>query len=56
MLFLKFMFTKYIDLSAEDVMEVSSEEQKGVDDDNGIAHQEHLVRKHLISHLAFYCV
>lgn len=53
MLFLKFMFTKYIYLSAENVIEVSLEEQKGDDDDNGIAHQ---VRKHLISHLVFYCV
>lgn len=48
------MFTKYIDLSAENVIEVSlEEEQKGDDDDNGIAHQ---VRKHLIFHLVFYCV
>lgn len=43
----------YIYLSAENVIEVSLEEQKGDDDDNGIAHQ---VRKHLISHLVFYCV
>lgn len=52
--FLKFMFTKYIDLSAENVIEVSlKEEQKGGDYNNGIAHQ---VGKHLISHLVFYCV
>lgn len=55
--FLKFLFTKYIDLSAEGIMEVSpEEEQRGDDDDNGIAHQQHLVRKHFISHLVFYCI
>lgn len=56
------MFTKYIDLSLEVVIEVSSEEeQKGEDDDNddvgnGIAHLQHSVRKPLISHLVFSCV
>lgn len=54
MLFFKVYVHKiYIYLSAENVIEVSLEEQKGDDDDNGIAHQ---VRKHLISHLVFYCI
>lgn len=55
--FLKFLFTKYINLSAEGVTEVSlEEEQRGDDDDDGIAHQQHLVRKHFVSHLVFYCL
>lgn len=42
------MFTKHIDLSVEVVIEVSSEEEQKGDDDNGIAHQQHLVRKQFL--------